>query len=292
MEQWGYTVVTMYANTGEKGVREYLARRWPNWKPPVYAPEALIPQLNEYANISLQPTALRSVASLPRSAQRLSSVPLGRRRIKASLRRQEGGLRPGGRGRKGRSGRVAVGKIPPGRRSPRPGRGSRPRRWAGGPQGGRSLRPERAGRESPAGKGGRPESLGRSSWERGEHPSGSGPKECHCERKRSKSGVRPRGAGGGGGRGRRGRRAGFPPAAPVRGRAKGGRPLPARGAPGGSAGKPNLRAVAYPVLRSRHGKRKDGCGGAEGRKQRSRGTEGCVRYRWNLTARASGVQSE
>jgi hypothetical protein len=29
------------------------------------------------ANISLQPTALRSVASLPRSALRLSSVPLG-----------------------------------------------------------------------------------------------------------------------------------------------------------------------------------------------------------------------
>lgn len=48
MEQWEYTTAIMYANVEDKGVRDYLKGRWPAWKPPKYAPEALIPRLNDY----------------------------------------------------------------------------------------------------------------------------------------------------------------------------------------------------------------------------------------------------
>jgi hypothetical protein len=36
----------VYANIENEGVREDLKKRWPNWKPPKYAPQAMMHELN------------------------------------------------------------------------------------------------------------------------------------------------------------------------------------------------------------------------------------------------------
>ncbi|GIV98815.1 MAG: hypothetical protein KatS3mg058_0219 [Roseiflexus sp.] len=178
----------------------------------------------------------------------------------ASLWRQKGRSEAGrergraaGRGQKRRSGRTASAGFPPAAGLP-DGTQEPAAPMSGRAAGSAVSSPERAGREGPAGKGGRPESLGRSGWERGERLSGIGPEECHCERKRSKSGIRPPGVGGGCGRGRKGRRARFTAAALMRWRAKGERSLRPEALWAG--------ARESPTCARRQGRREGGSGGS------------------------------
>jgi len=48
VEKWEYRTAILHANVGDKGVKEYLKQRWPNWNPPQYAPQALISAMNDY----------------------------------------------------------------------------------------------------------------------------------------------------------------------------------------------------------------------------------------------------
>lgn len=48
MEKWEYLTKFVWANIETEGVREFLKEQWPDWqKPPRYAPQAMIPELNE-----------------------------------------------------------------------------------------------------------------------------------------------------------------------------------------------------------------------------------------------------
>ena len=46
VEQWEYWTGFLWADARRQ--EEYLRQRWPDWNPPKYAPQALIPKLNEF----------------------------------------------------------------------------------------------------------------------------------------------------------------------------------------------------------------------------------------------------
>lgn len=48
MEQWEYWTGFLWADIATTGVKEYLKNRWPDWKPPKYAPQTMIPELNSF----------------------------------------------------------------------------------------------------------------------------------------------------------------------------------------------------------------------------------------------------
>lgn len=47
MEKWEYWTQFLWANIENKGVQEYVKKRWPNWNPQKYAPHLMIPELDE-----------------------------------------------------------------------------------------------------------------------------------------------------------------------------------------------------------------------------------------------------
>ncbi len=141
-------------------------------------------------------------------------IPSGGGRAGLRLEGRAGG--PQGAGRTGgRAERPSEGFPPTAGLPGRDAEAHRANGRAGRREGGLSGRSGLKERARPGREGGRNPWSGQAGSARGLWRA-SGPEECHCERKRSKSGVRPLGAGGGCGRGRRGKRAGLPPAAPVR----------------------------------------------------------------------------
>lgn len=63
MEKWEYLTRFMSADVGVDGVREYLEKRWPNWKPSAYAPQAMMYELNLAGDegwevVSMQPVIM------------------------------------------------------------------------------------------------------------------------------------------------------------------------------------------------------------------------------------------
>jgi len=62
MEQWEYLTEFLHANIENPGAEESIQRRWPNWKPPKYTPETMIPELNTLGEqgwelVHMQPVA-------------------------------------------------------------------------------------------------------------------------------------------------------------------------------------------------------------------------------------------
>ncbi len=195
------------------------------------------------------------------SALRLIRDPLGRQRIKASLRRRESGPeaerargRAAGRGQKGQSGRMAVGRVSL-RPLVSPAGTWEPAAPMSGRAAGMSLRAQAKQERGLSGRSG-PEGRARPGREGGWNPwsgqvgsarglwQAAGRRNVIASVSEARAGFARRGpaegatgAGKGGGQG-------FPSAAPMRWRAKGGLPLPAGGALDGSGGKPNPRAVA------------------------------------------------
>jgi len=67
--KWEYRNVILSAQAHDPDTREYLRSLWPDWEPPRFAPQALIPKLNEYgANgwelVQIQPVFLDEDASV------------------------------------------------------------------------------------------------------------------------------------------------------------------------------------------------------------------------------------
>lgn len=49
MEEWEYWTGILEANIDSEGVRDFIQKRWPDWKkPPIFAPQTLMPTLNEF----------------------------------------------------------------------------------------------------------------------------------------------------------------------------------------------------------------------------------------------------
>lgn len=48
MEEWEYWPCFLHADVNEAGVREYLKQRLPDWDPPQFAAQTLIPDLNKF----------------------------------------------------------------------------------------------------------------------------------------------------------------------------------------------------------------------------------------------------
>jgi hypothetical protein len=48
VEQWEYWTGFFWANIDDNGVREYTKKRWPNWNVPKFAPQTMMPKLNDY----------------------------------------------------------------------------------------------------------------------------------------------------------------------------------------------------------------------------------------------------
>lgn len=64
MERWEYLTEIVHADVEAEGVREYLKQRWPQWDPPRYTPEALLPWLNRrgaegWELVQLQPVLVK-----------------------------------------------------------------------------------------------------------------------------------------------------------------------------------------------------------------------------------------
>lgn len=58
MERWEYTTGLLHADAESE--RSYMKERWPDWKPPKHAPQALLRELNAYGAkgwelVSIQP---------------------------------------------------------------------------------------------------------------------------------------------------------------------------------------------------------------------------------------------
>jgi hypothetical protein len=45
-EKWEYLTQFMWAHVDNEGAMLHIANNWPGWKPPKYAPETMIPDLN------------------------------------------------------------------------------------------------------------------------------------------------------------------------------------------------------------------------------------------------------
>ena len=64
MEKWEYFTTFLCANIEEPGVREYIQKRWPNWKNlDKYTPETMLPVLNTFGEagwelLHIEPVAL------------------------------------------------------------------------------------------------------------------------------------------------------------------------------------------------------------------------------------------
>jgi len=49
MEKWEYWTGFLWAHIENEGAKELIKKSWPNWKnPPKYAPQTMIPQLNNF----------------------------------------------------------------------------------------------------------------------------------------------------------------------------------------------------------------------------------------------------
>jgi hypothetical protein len=48
LETWEYMAEFIGANTDKQGVQEYLQQTFPGWEPPQFAPQAMIPRLNDW----------------------------------------------------------------------------------------------------------------------------------------------------------------------------------------------------------------------------------------------------
>jgi hypothetical protein len=46
--RWEYRTTVFYAKANDPETKAYLRSVWPSWEPPVHAPQALIPKLNDY----------------------------------------------------------------------------------------------------------------------------------------------------------------------------------------------------------------------------------------------------
>lgn len=67
--RWEYRTVILSAQAREPDTRAYLDSVWPGWSPPLHAPQALIPKLNDYgANgwelLHIQPVFLDDDANI------------------------------------------------------------------------------------------------------------------------------------------------------------------------------------------------------------------------------------
>lgn len=62
MEKWEYMTAFLWADATTKRSNEYLKRRWPDWQPPKFAPQAMIPELDDLGDqgwelVHMQPVA-------------------------------------------------------------------------------------------------------------------------------------------------------------------------------------------------------------------------------------------
>jgi len=64
MEKWEYWTGFLWANIESEGAREFIKKRWPDWKnPPKHAPQTMIPKLNNFGEegwelVHMEPVAL------------------------------------------------------------------------------------------------------------------------------------------------------------------------------------------------------------------------------------------
>ena len=68
MEKWEYWTGVLYANIENPGVREFLQRRWPDWKPEKFVPQAMIPELNTFGEKGWELVHMQPVAGVGASA--------------------------------------------------------------------------------------------------------------------------------------------------------------------------------------------------------------------------------
>jgi len=64
METWEYFSTHLDADIRNEGVRDYVTEKWPGWKPPQFAPQLLMPELNKlgaegWELVSIQPVVVR-----------------------------------------------------------------------------------------------------------------------------------------------------------------------------------------------------------------------------------------
>jgi hypothetical protein len=65
MEKWEYWTGFLWANIENEGARELIKKRWPDWKnPPKYAPQTMIPALNNFGEQGWELVHMEPVAGV------------------------------------------------------------------------------------------------------------------------------------------------------------------------------------------------------------------------------------
>jgi hypothetical protein len=64
MEQWEYWTTFCWANIENPGAREYLKKKAPNWNPPKFTPQTMIPDLNAYGEKGWELVHMEPVAEV------------------------------------------------------------------------------------------------------------------------------------------------------------------------------------------------------------------------------------
>ena len=67
-EQWEYWTGFFYAKIDERGVKEHLQQRWPNFQPSKFSPETMIPTLNAMGKEGWELIQMEPVAGVGRNA--------------------------------------------------------------------------------------------------------------------------------------------------------------------------------------------------------------------------------
>ena len=65
MQQWEYLTTFVFANINNPGARETVTGMWPEWTPPYYTPESMIPNLDAWGAqgwelVHMEPVAVGS----------------------------------------------------------------------------------------------------------------------------------------------------------------------------------------------------------------------------------------
>jgi hypothetical protein len=64
MEKWEYWTTFLWASTENPGALEHLKKKYPDWNPPKFAPQTMMPELNSFGETGWELVHLEPVRAV------------------------------------------------------------------------------------------------------------------------------------------------------------------------------------------------------------------------------------
>lgn len=64
VERWEYLTQILSADINNRGAKELIKQQWPNWNPPRYTPETIMPHLNSWGERGWELVHMEPVAGI------------------------------------------------------------------------------------------------------------------------------------------------------------------------------------------------------------------------------------